>query len=209
LKLYLLLLERQTGNQHGVFSKNWLSIRHELPPTEWGLRGLWLTPGWMHHYCSTSCLVGHWFVAFQVGRSVDGFSPLAAGPAPSDTVTDGPQGGGLQVNSISIPPSPVSKMCNVFSNKVLSPSCERQPREIETTYTIILRVSWTLLPDTQFQGEVSHVLKVFSVQDHVLGTQGHVTSSLPFLFVQLLLISLVIHTALTTATFMLLQMACY
>lgn len=53
-------------------------------------------------------------------ESVDCFSPLAAGIAPSGIMRASSQQGGFQVNSSLISPSTVSEVCSIFSNRVLS-----------------------------------------------------------------------------------------
>lgn len=67
----------------------------------------------------------------------DRFAPLGSCIAPSDGIRASPQ----EEASRYIPTSPVSEVCDVFSNWDLPSSSERQPRKIAVVY-IIMGVSW-------------------------------------------------------------------
>lgn len=59
------------------------------------------------------------FQAMQMGRTIDNFCPLVSCIAPSDTVRISLQGGGFQVNTSSIPSSPVTNAFAVSGNGVI------------------------------------------------------------------------------------------
>lgn len=79
-----------------------------------------------------SCRSGHccglW--ALQLARTVNCWPPLTF-ISPSDTM-----GVGFCVNSSWIPPRPASKVCGVFSNRILPSSSGRHPRSIAITYIV-------------------------------------------------------------------------
>lgn len=63
---------------------------------------------------------------------------MAAYIAPPGILRASPQGGCFQVGSSSIYPSSVSKVCDVFSNKILPLISWRQPKATTTAYIILL-----------------------------------------------------------------------
>lgn len=63
--------------------------------------------------------------------------PLAACIEFSNSKKDRTQGKGFQVSSSSIPPYPVFKVHNVFSDEVYSPSSWKKSRKIEIAYVVL------------------------------------------------------------------------
>lgn len=85
-----------------------------------------------------SCCAGHCCdsQSLQLGAIINCFSPLGVHTATSHPVRATPQRGDFQTSFSLILPSPVSKFCGVFGNKV-SPSCFwRQPKAVAIAYLV-------------------------------------------------------------------------
>ena len=84
-------------------------------------------------------------------------SPLAACIVLSKAMRAILQGGGFQVSSSSIAPNPLSKVCPVFSNRVLPSGSGKQSRVLAIA-CVIWGVSWTTLANNSKEGLLCLVL---------------------------------------------------
>lgn len=83
---------------------------------------------------------GSW--AFQPGSTIDCFFPLTTCITTSTNIRGSLKGGGSYVTFCTIPPSSMSRVCSIFSDRVLPLSPGKKPR-VRTMACIILGVSWT------------------------------------------------------------------
>lgn len=105
-------------------------------------------------YCpDQSCGSSMW----QLGRTIECFSPLAVCITPSSIMKVSSQEEGFWVRFSSIFLSPVSEEYIVFSNMELPSNSVRQPRETSVPW-IVWGVTWTTLTNTQEEFVVPDII---------------------------------------------------
>lgn len=91
-----------------------------------------------------ACCAGHCCGSevLQLSTTIDCFFPWAACIAPSANNKASPRGGGFQISSSLVPPSTISKVCGVLSNRILLPSRSQRPPRATAMALIVWGVSW-------------------------------------------------------------------
>lgn len=99
------------------------STRHHFPPVKWTLSTLReVKVGVIAVPLGIACHAGHCCGSqqlSQLGMTNNWFRPLADCIAPPSIIKANPQRGWFEINSHSNPPCPMSKVCDVFSDRDL------------------------------------------------------------------------------------------